>query len=199
MRIHATINERTLRRTFREHLNGNRALTVFDNDLRGFALKVSANGNKTFFVRAARTLGMAETVLGTAEKLTAAQAREKAAAVIEAAKTEREHGPLFGDFADEFLLSVLTVTDGSAIGLFDGIWLMTGAMPGRGSRWRGGRRGVEGCGSRDRFRGTPRECGNRDLGTAGHRDDGRRWQQRMTQPVSSLRWRRCCSRVRRRA
>ena len=43
MRIHATINERTLRRTFREHLNGNRALTVFDKDLRGFALKVSAN------------------------------------------------------------------------------------------------------------------------------------------------------------
>ena len=103
MRIHATINERTLRRTFREHLNGNRALTVFDKHLRGFALKVSANGNKTFFVRAARTLGMAETVLGTAEELTAAQAREKAAAVIEAATTEREHGPLFGDFAHEFL------------------------------------------------------------------------------------------------
>ena len=30
MPIHATINERTLRRTFREQVKGKRALTVFD-------------------------------------------------------------------------------------------------------------------------------------------------------------------------
>ena len=103
MPIHATINERTLRRTFREQVKGKRALTVLDTDLRGFALKVSASGNKTFIVRAARRLGRAETVLGSADELTAAQAREKAAAVIEAAVDEREHGPLFRDFAGEFM------------------------------------------------------------------------------------------------
>ena len=97
MPIHATINERTLRRTFREQVKGNRGLTVFDTDLRGFGLKVSANGNKTFIVRTARKLGMTETVLGSADELTAAQAREKAAAA------EREHGPVFRDFADEFM------------------------------------------------------------------------------------------------
>ena len=35
--------------------------------------------------------------------MTAAEAREKAIAVIAAAATEREHGPLFGDFADKFM------------------------------------------------------------------------------------------------
>ena len=103
MPIHATINERTLRRTFREQVKGKRALTVLDTDLRGFALKVSANGNKTFIVRAARRLGTAETVLGSADELTAAQAREKAAALIEAAVDERRHGPAFRDFAGEFM------------------------------------------------------------------------------------------------
>ncbi len=83
MRIHATINEQTLRRTFREHLNGKRTLTVLDNDLPGFALRVSPKGTRTFFVRGAPTRGVAETVLGTAEELTAAQAREKSAALIE--------------------------------------------------------------------------------------------------------------------
>ena len=103
MRIQATINERTLRRTFREQLKGKRGITIFDKDLRGFGLKVSANGRKTFFVRAARKLGMAETVLGTANEMSAAEAREKAAAAIEAAATEREHGRLFCDFSDEFM------------------------------------------------------------------------------------------------
>ena len=98
MRIHATINERTLRRTFREQLKGKSGLTVFDKDLRGFGLKVSPKGGKTFFVRAARKLGMAETVLGSAHEMTVAEAREKAAAA-----TEREHGPLFRDFSDEFM------------------------------------------------------------------------------------------------
>ena len=56
MPIHATINARTLRRTFREQVKGKRALTVLDTDRCGFALKVSASGNKTFIVRAARRL-----------------------------------------------------------------------------------------------------------------------------------------------
>ena len=54
MRIHATINERTLRRTFREHKPGSRGLTVYDKDLPGFGFKVAANGTRTFFVRASR-------------------------------------------------------------------------------------------------------------------------------------------------
>ena len=89
MPIHANINEQILRRTFREHVKDKRTLTVFDTDLPGFGLKISANGNKTFIVRAARKLG-------TADELTAAQARGKA-------DDEREHGPLFRDFADEFM------------------------------------------------------------------------------------------------
>ena len=43
------------------------------------------------------------TVLGTADEMTAAEAREKALAAIAAAKAERETGPLFADFADEFM------------------------------------------------------------------------------------------------
>ncbi|MCY4496078.1 MAG: integrase arm-type DNA-binding domain-containing protein, partial [Rhodospirillaceae bacterium] len=103
MRIHATLDERTVHRPFREHLKDKRTLTVFDKELRGFGLKVSASGKRTFFVRAARTLGVAETVLGTANEMTAAEAREQAAFLIEAARIEREHGPRFADFADEFL------------------------------------------------------------------------------------------------
>ena len=103
MRIHATINERILRRTFRKQVKDRRGLVVFDKDLRGFGLKVSPNGTRTFIVRAARKPGIAETVIGTADELTAAEARERAAAIIQAARTERQHGPLFRDFADEFM------------------------------------------------------------------------------------------------
>ena len=35
-------------------------------------------------------------------------------------------------------IGALTVTDGSALGLFDGMESLTGAMPGRVSRWRAG-------------------------------------------------------------
>ena len=41
--------------------------------------------------------------LGTAGEITAAEARAKAIAEIEAAKTDRVNGPLFRDFADEFM------------------------------------------------------------------------------------------------
>jgi len=101
MRIHATIDARTVRRSFREHVKDKRPLTVLDKNLRGVALRVSPKGQRTFFVRAARTLGVAETPLGTAGEMTAAQAREKAAAIIEAARAERE--PVLADFAEDFM------------------------------------------------------------------------------------------------
>ena len=103
MRIHATINERTVARTFREKRIGRNGLTVIDRDLPAFGLKVSKNGRKTFFVRAARPGGRARMILGSADEMTAAEAREKAVAVIAVAKAERETGPLFADFVTEFM------------------------------------------------------------------------------------------------
>ena len=103
MRIHAAINERTVRRTFREHKPGSRGLTVIDRDLPRFGFTVAKNGTKTFFVRVLRPVGAPKTILGTAYEMTAAQAREKAVAAIAAAKAERETGPLFADFAADFM------------------------------------------------------------------------------------------------
>ena len=103
MRIHATINERTVRRTFKERKPGSRGLTVIDRDLPQFGFKLAKNGTKTFFVRVLRPVGAPMTVLGTADEITATEAREKALAAIAAAKAERETGPLFADFADEFM------------------------------------------------------------------------------------------------
>ena len=103
MRIHAAINERTIRRTFKERKPGSRGLTVIDKDLPQFSFKLAKNGTKTFFVRVLRPVGAPMTVLGTADEITAAEAREKALAAIAAAKAERETGPLFADFADEFM------------------------------------------------------------------------------------------------
>ena len=103
MRIHAAINERTVRRTFKERKPGSRGLTVIDKDLPQFSFKLAKNGTKTFFVRVLRPVGAPMTVLGTADEITAAEAREKALAAIAAAKAERETGPLFADFADEFM------------------------------------------------------------------------------------------------
>ena len=103
MRIHAAINERTVRRTFKERKPGSRGLTVIDRDLPQFGLTVAKNGTKTFFVRVLRPVGAPMTVLGTADEITAAEAREKALAAIAAARVERETGPLFADFADEFM------------------------------------------------------------------------------------------------
>lgn len=99
MRIHATINERLLRRSFREHTIGRYGLTVIDRDFPAFGLKVAKNGTRTFFVRAVRHLGAKDHVLGTTEALTAAQAREQAVA---AAKAERATGPLFAAFVEDF-------------------------------------------------------------------------------------------------
>ena len=103
MRIHATINERTLRRSFREKRIGRNGLTVIDRGLPAFGLKVSNSGRKTFFVRAERPVGGHKTILGSADEMTAAEASEKALAAIAAAKVECETGPLFADFAQEFM------------------------------------------------------------------------------------------------
>ena len=103
MHIHATINERTVRRTFRERKLGRNGLTVIDRDLPAFGLKVSKNGTRTFFVRVARKPGVENIALGTADEITAAEAREKATAAIAAATAERETGPLFADFVREFM------------------------------------------------------------------------------------------------
>ena len=84
MRIHAIINERTVSRSFREKRIGRNGLTVIDRDLPSFGLKVSKNGRKTFFVRAARPIGRSKTILGTADEMPAAEAREKAIAAIAA-------------------------------------------------------------------------------------------------------------------
>ena len=103
MRIHATINERTVGRSFREKRIGRNGLIVIDRDLPAFGLTVSKNGKKTFFVRAARPVGRSRTVLGSADEMTAAEAREKAVAAIAAAKAESETGPQFADFVIEFM------------------------------------------------------------------------------------------------
>ena len=97
------VDERTVNRTFREQKIGRNGLTVIDRDLPAFGLKVSKNGTRTFFVRVARKLGADNIVLGTADEITAEQAREKALAAIAAAKAEHETGPLFADFVPEFM------------------------------------------------------------------------------------------------
>lgn len=103
MRIYTTINERTVRRTFREHKFGRSGLTVFDKNLPAFALKITPNGARTFIVRVVNRLGGKTVVLGEADKITVEQARDKALAAIAAAKTEREAGSLFADFVKEFM------------------------------------------------------------------------------------------------
>ena len=47
--------------------------------------------------------GAKNIVLATADEMTAAEAREKALAAIEATKAERQAGPLFADFVQEFI------------------------------------------------------------------------------------------------
>ena len=67
MHIYAHINESTVRRTFRKHVTGTRGLTVYDKKLRGFGLKVTPDGTKTFFVRTVRRTGSENVTLGRCE------------------------------------------------------------------------------------------------------------------------------------
>ena len=103
MPIHTTINERALRRTFREHKPGARGLAVYDIDLPKFGFRVFPGGAKTFFVRVVHQFGAKNIVLGTADEMTAAEAREKALATIAAANAEPQTGPLFADFTEDFM------------------------------------------------------------------------------------------------
>ena len=103
MRIHANINERTLSRRFREPRHRQRPLIVIDRTLPAFGLRIAADDTRTFFVRVARKLGTANVTLGTAAEFTAAEARTRALAEIEAAKAECQTGPLMRDFAEEFM------------------------------------------------------------------------------------------------
>lgn len=103
MPIHATINERTLRRTFRKQRPGRNGLTVLDTDLPQFGFTVAKDGTRTFFVRTSRPAGAPGTILGTADQMTAAEARKMARAAIADASRAHGAGPLFADFAGEFL------------------------------------------------------------------------------------------------
>ena len=103
MRIDATINERLLRRTFREQKAGRSGLTVIDRDLPFFGLRVPNNGPRTFFVRIAGQFGPENILLGATDAITAAAAREQATAAIAAAEAEQDAGPLFADFVQAFL------------------------------------------------------------------------------------------------
>lgn len=103
MRIYAHLNEPTVRRTINKHVKGTGGVTVYDKKLRGFGLKITSAGKKTFFVRTVRRTGSRDVTLGEADALTAAQARRKAVAELDAAKTDRIDGPRFQDYADEFM------------------------------------------------------------------------------------------------
>ena len=103
MRIYYTINERTVRRKFKQQPRGPRSLFVFDRDLRAFGLKITPNGKRTFFVRATNKLGRSDIKLGTTEELTAAEARARALAELKRARHETDAGPRMRDYAEEFL------------------------------------------------------------------------------------------------
>ena len=79
MRIHATINERTVHRTLRERKAGRNGLTLIDQYLPAFALEIPKR-TRTFIVRVAHKLGRNTIVLGKAHEFTAAEAREEAVA-----------------------------------------------------------------------------------------------------------------------
>ncbi len=99
MRIHATIDERTAKRPFEQRRKSRNGLTVIDRDQPAFGLKVAKGGAKTFFVR----LAGKPVTLGTPDEITAAEARRRALAALAEAKVEQEAGPLFADFAAEFM------------------------------------------------------------------------------------------------
>ncbi|WP_428097642.1 integrase arm-type DNA-binding domain-containing protein [Candidatus Rariloculus sp.] len=103
MRIYAHLNESTVRRTVQNHVKGKRGLTVHDKKLRGFGLKVTPAGKTSFFVRTVRRTGSRNVILGEAGTMSAAEARRKAVAELDAARTDRINGPVFRDYAEEFM------------------------------------------------------------------------------------------------
>lgn len=103
MRIFANLSERTVNRKFTEPRHRKRPLIVLDHTLPAFGLRIAADDSRTFFVRVKRAPGAVDLTLGATAELTAAQARDRAVAAIEAATAEHNAGPLFQDFADEFM------------------------------------------------------------------------------------------------
>ena len=103
MRIYAHLNEATVRRTVHNHVRGKRSLTVYDKKLRGFGLKITSAGKKTFFVRTVRRTSSRDIVLGEAGTMSAVEARRGALAELDKARTDRINGPLFRDYAEEFM------------------------------------------------------------------------------------------------
>ena len=55
MRIHANINQRTVRRKFTEPKHRKRPLTIIDHSLPAFSLRIVADDTRTFLVRVTRT------------------------------------------------------------------------------------------------------------------------------------------------
>ena len=103
MRIYYTINERTVRRKFKQQPRGPRSLFVFDRDQRAFGLKITPSGQRTFFVRVTNRIGRCDIKLGTTEELTAAEARARALAELKRVQHETDAGPRMRDYAEEFL------------------------------------------------------------------------------------------------
>ena len=103
MRIYTTINDRTVRRTFRERRHRHRPLFVLDHTLPDFGLRVDTGDTRIWFLRVVHKLGAVNLMLGKTTELTAAEAREKAIAEIGKAKTERQAGPLMREFVWEFV------------------------------------------------------------------------------------------------
>ena len=103
MRVYATLNDRTARRSFAEPKHRHRPLTVIDDTLPAFGLKIAKDDTRTFFVRVPRRPRAINLALGMADELTAEKVRAMALAEIETAKAERAAGPRFRDFADEFM------------------------------------------------------------------------------------------------
>ncbi len=99
MRIHATIDERTANRPFEQRRKSRNGITVIDRDLPAFGLKVAKGGARFFHV----LVGGRTVRLGSPGDMTAAEAREKALAAIAKARDDKEAGPLFTDFAAEFM------------------------------------------------------------------------------------------------
>lgn len=109
MRIQTTINARTAHRPFAKYLkNGNgrsraTCLTVMDRDVPTFSLKVSGNGTRKYCAHVQRNHRTEDIVLGTTEEITADEARRKALDAIGNAGGELNAGPLFENFAADFL------------------------------------------------------------------------------------------------
>ncbi|MDE2915539.1 MAG: hypothetical protein OXL68_21805, partial [Paracoccaceae bacterium] len=70
MRIYATVNDRTARRSFRERKHSKRPLTVLDHTLPAFGFTITADDTRTYFVRVVRKLGAANIALGKTTETT---------------------------------------------------------------------------------------------------------------------------------